>query len=351
VSLTVLTHGIDTLEASFMGEIRREQADAFDEAKELAQRTDTPTPVELGLLEFFVRPKGLGKWRWRLTNEYLDLRLSSTTKRPSAQVRFPAFALAYHGPEALMEWTRLTLSAVGAFEPYASLSRVDVYADFQGFTPTLDVMRHLRSRSRFRPVYPNTDTPETFQYGKGQMVLRVYDKTKEYRKSGKDWLPQMWSETGRYDSAADVWRAEVQLRRAVLKELDYGSAGSAIQAPGPLFDYGLSENRLRLPIEDENKSRWPEHPVWTQLREYVGSGVPLSRLRAKPTLMGVRDVRSRLIGMVATYAAHMGIPPGRTQYMDALQRLSYDAEVYMHLERIVFADIVESKRRRMKAEC
>ena len=32
-------------------------------------------------------------------------------------------------------------------------------------------------KSNFRPVYPNTVSPQTFQFGKGEVVVRLYDKT------------------------------------------------------------------------------------------------------------------------------------------------------------------------------
>jgi hypothetical protein len=345
VSLVILRSGIDTLEVSFTGELSPGVAETLDKLKERAQDYDAAQRHdESGLC---VEPKAFAPWRWRLTSPCYELRLSAGTHpfRPSASIRLGALGLASSDATSLYLEAVDKLDGFGDFNE-TGVSRADVYADTQGWTPSLDEMRSMSCPASFRPIYPSVEHPETFQYGKGDVVVRVYNKSAEINVSHKAWVVETWKQTGRYDGGQDVWRVEVQVRTKLLKELGMRESGSVLSKPGALFDWVLSQwCQLRIPNGDQKVTRWPEHPVWTDLRAATFAGHPVSRVVPVARLLELEAAAKRLVGLVALAGAYYG----EQDYVAALVHLSEQAEAHLVVEQLDFAELVEAKRKRLDA--
>ncbi len=156
-------------------------------------------------------------------------------------------------------------------------------------------------------------------------------------------MREAWALTGRYDPALPVWRAEVQLRGQALRELGVRSAEQVLASPGTLLDHGLTWAQLRVPSADHTKARWPEDPRWTTLRESVYAGVPLGRHPRIPEFMSLDRAISQYIGALATAAAYFETD----DYMETNVRVAYAAEGHMMANGTDFAELVETKRRRI----
>lgn len=348
MGVRVLRVSVDTLEVSFVGELAEGLDAELDALKAEAQEQDCAQRLRASNL--FVEPKAFGRWRWRLSCRDFAIVLSPTSPSrgamPSAQIRLSAFALSTRSTDGVLSDA---VDAVRSFGDYCEhgVSRIDVCADLQGWVPTQTEMLGMACPASYRAIHLSGQQPQTFQYGKGEVLVRVYDKTAELDHSGKTWMPEVWRECEGYDSSLPVMRVEAQLRSKAVKELGHRTATQAIAHAGEILDWTLREwCQLRVPNGDKKVTRWPEHPVWTQLRASTVSDGTCQRARTKSELMPLQDAAKRLIGLVALSAAHYG----DTSYIHALQLLSDMAEIRIEAEELDFAGLVAEKRKRLEAQ-
>jgi hypothetical protein len=348
MGVIVLRVAIDTLEVSYRGELADGLAAQLDELKTEAQEHDFGQ--RFGSSGLFVQPKAFGRWKWRLACPDFAIVLSPTLpsqgRRPNAQIRLSAYALSTRAVPQLLDEAEDALRSLGPFQE-CSVSRVDVCADLQGWTPTHDEMLGMSCPASYRAIHLSGQQPQTFQYGKEDLVLRVYDKTAELDHSGKAWMPEVWRECNGYDASLPVTRVEAQLRSAPIKELAFTSARHLIAGAGSVLEWTLRDwCQLRIPSGDKKVTRWPEHPVWTQLRNTAATDRTCDRARRKSELLPLQEAARRLVGLVALSAANYG----EANYIKALQMLSDMAEMHMTAEDIDFAAVVADKRKRLEAQ-
>jgi len=344
VSLTVLRTALDWFQVSFTGSLSDEFASSLPALKTRAQEQNSPQPITAGPAEFMVRDKARGYFAFVLKNPEFEISIAPNAPAgaASASIRLSAFGLANTEPVVLWTFARACLDELGCYTPFA-VSRVDVAVDFQGWEPTPADMASVVCAASYRATYGTEREAQTFQFGKGAMVLRVYNKTAELEVSKKIWMHDVWSLTERCDPALPVWRAEVQLRSQALRELGIRSPVQVLEDPGALLDYGLTWTQLRMPSADYTKARWPEDPRWTALRKHVFGGLPLSRTPHASALMSLDRANSQYLGAIATAAVYFETD----DYMDANVRLAYAAEGSMMAKGTDFAELVETKRCRM----
>lgn len=339
----VLRAGLDTVEVSFRGVVSEAMTLSLDQARTLAQGTDSPVAVQVGYQELLMQPRAYGKWRWRLvTHEYsVVARPKADATGLAAQVRFSAFGLANR--ELLDLWVLVShaLQALGTFEELG-VSRADVCADFQGWVPTPGEMASVVCPAQYRATHGTEKGVQTFVFGKRDLV-RVYDKTAELLVSGKTWMRELWGYSPNYTEGEPVWRVEYQARREVLKELGIYTFADLVAKTSALLDRGMSWAQLRTPTADATKTRWAEDPRWTAIREAVFDGIPLSRRGRVSDLMSLERTISQHIGAAAAAGAYFETG----DYLSALQQLSMAAEFHMKSEGIDFKAKVQERRRRI----
>jgi hypothetical protein len=343
MSLRVLRAGLDTVEVSLSGAFSEESIVMLDQAKEQAVVMDRPIPVRVNVLELQVQPKAFGYWRWRL----VDPRFSIVGKRKAAagaatvQVRFSAFGLANEHPDMLWMLIRAVLADLGSFERL-SVSRADVCVDTQGWVPSPAEMANMVVPVSYRATHGTSAEVQTYQWGK-RTLLRAYNKTAELESSKKSWLYDVWGQCDNYRYGEPVWRFEFQAASDVLRQLGITCAETLFERQAALLDYGLTWCQLRVPSDDRTKTRWPEDPRWSELRKAVFCGLPLQRSVKASELMSLDAAKRRLIGLAALAGAYFDTD----DYLSALQRLSFAAEVFMMSEGMDFAALVEEKRQRV----
>jgi hypothetical protein len=184
---------------------------------------------------------------------------------PSFFVTYRSEALWREGLAALHERFLDWAHDLG-FEQYKreGLSRVDFTFDY--YLPRIDFdeesvvslsasdSKHRRDR-RLRGV----------AFGQSDVRLRIYDKVAEIAESSaKVWFFDLW---GRKD---DVWRIEWQVRKEVLRRFGIRTVSELVGGQGDVLRYLATEHdTLRVPTEDENRSRWPLNPLWTDLQAQI----------------------------------------------------------------------------------
>src|SRR5262249_3222870 len=139
--LRVLASGVDTLHASARGVVRPEVWDLLEEAKRCAQAEDDQTafdfPVTSGA--FLIRPHGWRGYTYWLSSPDFELMLGRSEKFPAVVCQLHAAYLHSVGMTWALEFVELLLRHdvfAGSYE--LLVSRLDLYADFQGWAPVLE---------------------------------------------------------------------------------------------------------------------------------------------------------------------------------------------------------------------
>jgi len=230
-------------------------------------------PVDMGAWSFQLRPSGSGSG-YPLILEHPDYTLEcGEFNNPSFFVTLRSRALWQHGAAPLHEKFLAWADSVGlAVIRPESLSRVDFTFDYQIESPnfTIDSVVSLSAKDDQRREDRRV---QTIMFGKGDVVLRIYDKIAEIEQSSeKIWFYELWG------VKENVWRIEWQVRKDVLRRFGIRTFQDLFEGQGDLLRYLANEHdTLRVPSSDTNRSRWALHPLWVdlaeQIEEFRGQGV------------------------------------------------------------------------------
>jgi len=262
----LLLSGLDSLYVSYYLDTAALPWEELAYRKEKLQRTrsDDFTEIELGGEAFAVLPHGAHPYPYVLRNDWAELRIAETLQ-PSCHIRFPSKALWELGVEALLQRARDWMAATDlpAFKDNA-VARADWAFDYD--LPTIDFLpEHFLSRARKDATHRDHGKLQTVVFGRGDIVIRVYDKVAEIGdQSGKAWFFDLW---GQRDN---VWRVECQVRRERLKEAGIRTTEELMDLQNDLLrELATRHTTLRRPSSDSNRARWPLHPLWRALREDI----------------------------------------------------------------------------------
>lgn len=267
-SIRVLRHGIDSLYASYPGEIHPNAAIELQQAKELAQTSTDQliarAHIESGDHIFTVLPRGRGRFAYVIEDNWFSIQLSNAVSLPLAYVQIRSEYLTAVGPEeAIRTLSEIVCEFGDAGAP--SISRVDLFVDFVGDhdLPTQPGFAWIK-RCRKRDIHEEGDRITGISFGPGnELSARLYDKTKEIEKSGKDYLKPLWEAHG-WKEGETVWRMEFQTRREAFPHALKCIVVEALPHMAAWWHYLATEwLRLAIPSDsDDTRTRWPTHPVW-----------------------------------------------------------------------------------------
>src|SRR5712692_1641506 len=308
MSMAVLSSGIDTLHVSVRGEVKSHVRSVLEEAKVRAQDAEEPVAFEFPVTSqaFLVKPFGLRGYTYWLTSPDFELILGKGERFPAALIQFHSAYLHSCGPAMAWDLVDLLLRHdLFVTRPDVVVSRVDLYVDFQGWTPVVEDLRRFvcqgRQRRLFEEVFVTGRRLTGFMFGKGGLAARIYDKTEECRKRGNGWLRDVW-EGG--DPGLPVWRLEFQFRRLVLSEFSLKGVEEVADGIQDLWAYGAGRwLSLRKATRDRQAGHWPEDPAWRQLRAVTlapaSTGIVRQRIEQATEEMLVRG----LMGYATSLAA------------------------------------------------
>ncbi len=274
--IQLLRSGVDSLYLSYAGVLFSEQDAALSALKKAAKSTNeidhATATYRHGKNLFRVMDKGAGRFAYILADPAYYIKLSSPTARsiPLAYVQVKSDFLAKYGVKASSEELTEVIDSFGSMESSPTVSRADLFVDF---TCDYSFEQLIRSswlcRARQYSNYWVGPTFTGFSFGLGgDMSARLYNKTEEIKKSGKDYLKYLWRDAG-WDASTDVWRLEFQFKRKVLGEHQVRTVDDLLDRLGPLWVYASTQwLKLTIPsLTDDTKSRWPLHPVWSELTQ------------------------------------------------------------------------------------
>ena len=343
----LLARGIDSLYVSHNLDTATSRLD-WDELayrKERARNDRAQlTELELGSETFALMPYGKKPYTYVLANRAFELRLAERMQ-PSCHVQLYSEALWSEGLDALetrfdtlcqsLELTRIRPEVV---------ARADWAFDYHVPAVDFDADAFV-SRATKDATHREHGKGQTFRFGQGDTVVRLYDKVAEIeQQSEKAWFFQLW---GRDDQ---VWRIEFQVRGERLRSAGIRTLDDLRALQHDLLrELATNHTTLRTPGSDINRSRWPLHPLWQQLQADIASMPQHGLVRSIDPEQALRwrlerQLRS-LYGSLKGLAAINGLlkneahPIGLEQLLEALPRLldthhgpsHWDAEVQKRL--------------------
>jgi hypothetical protein len=266
----LLLHGIDTLQCAYY--LSPPSAKHLDFRKLAVikeqlrmDKSREPRAVTLGGTDFFLQPYGsTSGYPFVLTNEDFKIELGELNV-PSCFVTFPSQALWGQSVSALHDKFLSWAAAVGCeVQQPETLSRVDFCFDYS-LAERDFVVDSFVSLSSKDSQYRDHGAIQTFTFGKGDVVLRVYDKVAEIKQqSAKVWFYTLWGQE------EHVWRIEWQVRKPLLRSCGIRTFVDLQEHQGSvLWFLAAHHDTLRTRTEDSNRSRWPLHPLWVDLQQRI----------------------------------------------------------------------------------
>lgn len=347
----VLASGIDSLYLSFRGKVPDGRLEALEILRDAAQRDGAPVPISLPGRAVVVRPNGWGHYRYWIHCSDFEVFVARGDKLPAAYVQLRSQYL--HTVEV-----KEAVAAAEAFvrgwiadgvEP-PTVSRTDLYSDFQGWLPVEDDYRRFVTRGRkstayVEPFQTHFDGSRFtgFRIGKQAMVARLYDKTLEIKSTSQEWVQEIWASAG-FDVTQPVWRLEFQIGRQVLAETDLRQADEVLGARSELWAYATTTwLSLRNQSANRQRYRWPVAEEWRVLQQALldcpCSPTVRRRIRAHDELVLIRGATGYLTSLAALH--------GRPSLDWALARMGRQVPLYLRGQGKDFADLVMNKRRQL----
>lgn len=216
--------------------------------------------VTLGGERFALKRGGRKPYSFILTNRAFELQLGENIQ-PRCHTRFSSELLWKEGLESAWERFNAIWRKTGCrFLRPEVIFRGDAAFDFAIGEPDFEI-GHFVSQAAKDATWREHGEKQTFQFGTGDVVVRVYDKVAEIEQaSEKHWMYDLW---GTKDG---VWRVEFQVRGERLKQAGIQTV-EQLHAYLPSLIRHLAKNHtsLRTPGRDSNRSRWPRHPIWNAI--------------------------------------------------------------------------------------
>ena len=190
------------------------------------------TLITLDGVEYRVMASASASYSVILQNGDISIFLRKFSKKvsnPVLKVEFRAEFLARCGYIKAVKMVLRMVESVFIDNPVYKVNEIHLATDIQGyeFSP-LDFYR-IKSLSKNRAVYSQEEENSYFSnqrftgmtFGKGDFMLRIYNKTIEINKNKKKGFIEVlkWQNHENFDKNSNVWRIEGQIRRDKLKEL------------------------------------------------------------------------------------------------------------------------------------
>ena len=286
--MTIIYSGFDTIEFAVKGAAKTKTIKYLDTHKDIASKAQRDIPVSFGAdkRRGLIAPTGTGggfafilKFDGVLGHV---IRLKRNLKRTgwNAHVKIRAMALATYGINEMKARVFSDLAAVGFSEHGVSLSRIDYAMDFLNAGIALDpthFVTHARVKKAAYKLEINTNSRgqsyESITLGKmpnRQVIL--YDKRAEViAKRNPAWF-EIWNLNSK-DITQTVHRVEIRLGKNELLNREIRTFDDLRTKVIAAMVHAAEVIRYVTPREDQNISRWPNHPLWDHVQAHVRAHV------------------------------------------------------------------------------
>lgn len=188
-------------------------------------------PTEINGIKFHVMASATESYSVILQNGDISIflrKFSKKVKNPVIKVEFRAEYLCKKGYVSAVNQVQRLISYEFISNPVYRVKEIHLATDVQGyeFSP-LDFYRiktNSKNRTMFNDEKNTYFTNQRFTgmtFGKGDFMLRIYNKTVEINKNKKKGFIEVlkWQHNPEFDNNKNVWRIEGQIRRDKLKQL------------------------------------------------------------------------------------------------------------------------------------
>jgi len=352
VILAVLASGVDSLYMSAKGTVRPGLWPTLEVVKKLAHDAGEAEMFEWPVAgrTMALKPHGVRTYGYWFTSPDFELMLCQNDRFPAAMVQLHSAFLHSVGVDAAIDAAASVLNEdVFAFPCEFNVSRIDLYADVQGWTLELGHLPRFVSLGRARRGFGQVEEFTTghrltgFRFGAGGgLMVRIYDKTIEIGRRGLAWLPDLWGER---QSDAPVWRIEAQFKRDALMDFNppLRTVDEVLARMQALWRYVTGEwLTYREPTSDARERRWPIDPVWREVQaiELAPSSVDVVRGRIAQA-EELRLVQGGL-GYLTSWAALRN----HRELDGALEAIRPVLARYLESKESTFRDVVKRKQAR-----
>ena len=337
-----LASGIDALYLSGRVDLSDSFLDALERARDRARASDGPVPYRLGGVEFGLAAHSWGRYGFRLSHEYGLIGFTGSKHLPAIRVQPRAEFLHGMGPQATADTFVDLLASVG--ETRWTASRVDFFADVQGWWPTVEERERFVCRATTRDTFEESGELTGFQFGRrkgGGLSARIYEKSSHVSKTGAEWVRDMWGDS--YQPGEPVARVEFEFGRSVLRECGVDSPDDVFANAAGLWGYATEWLSYRDRSADRTRSRWPVSSEWEAVSSVSLRDRPVTveRTTTSRRAAAERRIQAGLCGYLSSLAALRNI--------DALGESLTTAESVLRLWEvetgIPFSERVARKRR------
>lgn len=272
----ILSADIDTLVLGFHGAVKPKLQGSLQESLHAS------VPIKIANFTFTVSNSDHSNYAYVLNSAQLRLEIARSEAIMAflhVMVTLRAHFLACRGRDeaylAACEVVTALFDSKGIQKEV--VSRCDLYADVQyrkGFNAE-DGDRFVTC-ARDRRTHDKDEDFTGFTFGKGPILARVYDKTKEIAHSRKHWVYDQWGiHPG---ERVSVWRVEYQLRRKYLRSNHIYTFNDLLRASRQLWEY-LTTKWLTLRVSrGKQRTRWPISRFW----KWVQGAVEFFTYRVEP---------------------------------------------------------------------
>jgi hypothetical protein len=297
------------------------------------------------MIPLLVAPYGLTKrYPFRLDHEFAAFGVSLTGSAiPALRIQPRAQFIHSVGPEYAVEWCRGVASSLFP-DVRLGVSRLDLFADWQGWPLREADHDRFVTRARQRTSYAEDDVFTGFTFGRRRTATiscRIYKKTRDAKKKGVTYWPDVWCAA--FDPREDVWRVEFECNRRLLHDFKLvGPPEQVLAARGDLWEYATDWLSLRDRVADTTRSRWPIAPEWERVRaaELRNVAIGAERMRER---QGEAELDRLLPGLVG-YLSSVGRFLRRESLADVIASLApliraYDTRTERSFESRVAAKL------------
>lgn len=304
--LRELASGVDALYLSARTIIPAEVLEKLEAARVEATKTGEPTPLRVGDVDVAMAPHAFHRYRYCLEHPYGRIGMTTSSRLPAVRMQPRAEFLHGSGPRGTVDWYRDFLNELCG-PVLMTVSRLDLFADFQGWHLDGDARHEFVCRAKSRHTYEEDGVFNGLTFGtraSGSISARIYDKTIQSEKTGAGFWKMIWGDE--YDPEASVLRVEFELGRNALREFGLRSPDETLDATGALWGY-LTADWLthRIPGPDQTKSRWSVSGQWESVRRarIREDDWGINRMYLGKRHGSVENLMPGLVGYLASFGA------------------------------------------------
>lgn len=343
--LTELASGVDSLYLSGRCELPATLLAELEAAKLDALNQGGPVGFEFGGYDWQLKSSSLHRYRYWLDHPLAAVGITPSDNLPALFVQFRSEGIHSMGANGLLAWLN---SAVGNADlaPVWSVSRMDLHADWQGWTLTGDHRRRFVCRSRSLATYEEGPDLSGFSFGNRRsktITARIYDKTNEIATKGGAWLFEVWGDA--FDADLPGLRVEFEFSRNALREMTLHDPVTTLAQVDRMWAYATREWLTYRSLSNHScVFRWPIAREWQQIQNatLAGSAIPMTRITDANRAADLERIMPGLTGYMATF----GALTGNDTIDDACTALPNHLRAYENRSRRSYCSRVHERQRK-----